>query len=108
MTHNHSFLSKKTQTMTHAKTDLLNIMQEPDLTKRVILMNDWWNSWILEIEQNQLVLDSRYLSSEFHDMLKTRLSEKMLEIITEDCVNYDVSTTNITSTLIAIRRRKKR
>lgn len=70
-------------------------------------LEDWINSWIVETEESQLVLNSKFFTTEFRDILKERLGAKIIDRLMEDMIHINADANKITATLVAIRRKKK-
>lgn len=68
-------------------------------------LEDWIDRWLVEVEFNQAVVDVRYLTSEFNDSIKLKLAQSIAEDIAENCATYVTSDRNISSTMLAFRRK---
>lgn len=70
-------------------------------------LNEWFERWIVELEFDQSVVDAKFLTSEYNDLIKMKLAESMAEDLAEDCVSYKVQKKKITGTMVAFRRKAK-
>lgn len=92
--------------------ELYNILKEQDWTsfcpekKRKELLDKWVETWIIEVEQSQSVLDPKYLDSEHMDFIKYRMGQVLGEALTEDCVEYKTSGKSISAGMVGLRRGK--
>lgn len=91
---------------------LRKIMQITDWTsfcpekQRADALDKWIIRWLVEVEQSQLVVDSKYLSSENNDFVKYRMGQILGEVLTEECVTFTSSSRKITGHLLGVRRGK--
>jgi hypothetical protein len=67
----------------------------------------WIFDWISQVEASQLVVNPKYISSEFDDVLKEQLTKNVLEQVTEEAVEFTKSANKISSKLIVIRKKPK-
>ena len=92
--------------------ELYTIMKEQDWTsfcpekKRAELLDKWVEKWIKEVEQSQLVVDTKYLNSEHSDFVKYRMGQVLGEQLTEECVNYKMEDKKITASMVGLKRGK--
>jgi hypothetical protein len=70
-------------------------------------LNAWIERWIAPVEFSQDVVDSKYLTSEYNDIIKIKLAQSMAEDIAETCVSYSTQKKKITGTMLAFRRKSK-
>lgn len=71
-------------------------------------LKEWIYRWIVEVDSSQLVMDSKYLTSEYEDTLKERLALNMLEKVTEECVAYSEAKNKISSEMLVFRRKPRK
>lgn len=71
-------------------------------------LNAWIDRWIVPVEFSQDVVDSKYLTSEYNDLIKLKLAQSMAEDIAETCVTYSVQKKKISGAMIALRRKEKK
>lgn len=83
--------------------DWTNFCPEKD---RMIALQEWTDKWLLEIEQSQLVVDPKYLSSEHTDFVKYRMGQVLGEALTEECITFTSAARKISGHLIGLRRGK--
>lgn len=86
--------------------ELKDISKLPDQVREEQL-DAWIDRWVVPVEFTQDVVDSKYLTSEYNDVIKTRLAQNMAEDLAETCVGYVTKKKSITGTMIAIRRKSK-
>ena len=95
-----------------ALDELFELIKTPDYTAyfpdkdRREKLNEWVARWICEEEAEQLVMDKKFLDSEFMDVIKYRLIENLAEKLIEDnCGQFQVEERKITAKLVGLRRR---
>lgn len=74
---------------------------------RAELLAAWVESWIVEAGYSQAVVSTKFLSSEYDDIIKTRLAQSMAEDLSETCAIYKTEGNKISAEMIAIRRKAK-
>lgn len=90
--------------------ELYNILKTPDWTNfcpekdREILLNEWVDKWLIEVEQSQLVVDSKYLDSEHLDFVKYRMGQVLGEALTDECVSFSTKSRKVSATMVGLRR----
>jgi hypothetical protein len=95
-----------------ALDELYKIMQLKDWTdfcpekNREESLQQWIAKWLIEVEQSQLVVDSKYLNSEASDFVKYRMGQVLGEALTEECVTFKVDNRKISGKLVGLRRSK--
>lgn len=95
-----------------ALTELYNILKERDWTefcpekRRADLLDLWVEKWLMEVEQSQLVVDTKYLTSEHSDFVKYRMGQVLGEALTEDCVSYKTTGKKISASMVGLKRGK--
>lgn len=94
--------------------ELYNILKEKDWTSfcpeksRHELLDKWTEKWIVEAETSQDVLNFKYLSSEYTDAIKYKLTQDILEQVSEECTVYTTTDKKVSASLMTIRRRGKK
>jgi hypothetical protein len=106
-------MKKQPTSIEQAIKELKTIIEERDdqgfkyaKTREGMLMN-WIYRWVDTVEKQQLVLDQKYIDSEYSDFIKHRLTESMLEDVSEAAVEYTTSQ-NALKASISVFRRKPR
>jgi hypothetical protein len=95
-----------------AIAELYDIIKKEDWTSfcpektRATLLEKWEQKWIASVEADQLVMDKKYLTSEFSDMVKERLSQNLAELLAEECVTFTITDRKVKAQLFGIRRKK--
>ena len=99
--------------MKHPALDELNkIMKIKDWTDfcpekdRQAALDSWLEKWLIEVEQSQLVVNSKLLNSEDTDFVKYRMGQVLGESLTEECVTFKTTAQRISGHLIGLRRGK--
>lgn len=96
-----------------ALTELRNIIKLPDWAPhcpeklRVEQLEDWINRWIVQVEFTQAIVNTKYLNSEYSDIIKLKLAQSLAEDIAENCTTYSTQDKKITANLCALRRKEK-
>jgi hypothetical protein len=96
-----------------ALEELLALFLSQDYSKytpneeRKELLNGWISRWICEVEEDVLVLDRKFLTSENEDAIKYKLTEKLAEKLAEDCTTFETKDRKIGAKLLGIRRKPK-
>ena len=83
--------------------ELSYIMQIEDLRDREHKFILWQEKWIVAVETTQLVIDRRYLTSEFEDELKYAMATKIAEELLEECITLRTHDNEITVSIVAFR-----
>jgi hypothetical protein len=96
-----------------ALKELYEIIKKEDWTSfcpektRAELLEKWEQKWITSVESEQLVMDKKYLTSEFSDMVKERLAQNLAESLAEECVTFTITDRKVKAQLFGIRRKEK-
>ena len=99
--------------MKEALKELRKIIQMPDqkhwnyVEMRQRALEDWIDSWIIQLEYEQSVLDQRYLNSEFEDFLKEHIGSKLTDQAMEGAVDITTEKTRIKGSLTCLRRKPR-
>lgn len=92
--------------------ELYDLIKEKDWTEfcpekvRTEELDKWVAKWLIEVEQSQLVVDTKYLDSESMDFVKYRMGQVLGEALTEECVAFRTEKKRVTAKMIGIRRSK--
>lgn len=96
-----------------ALTELRNIVKIADWSSfcpeklRAELLDDWINRWLVSPEFTQAVVNTKYLDSEYSDIIKTKLAQSLAEDLAENCISYKTADKKITASMVALRRKEK-
>lgn len=71
------------------------------------MLDMWIEKWITNVEYSQSVVDTKYLSVEYNDAIKTKVSQSIAEDLMEECVDYRVKDREILGEVTALRRERK-
>ncbi len=99
--------------MKEALKELRKIIQMPDqkhwnyVEMRERALEEWINTWIIQLDYEQSVLDQRYLKLEFEDFLKEHIGNKLTDQAMESAVEITKEKTKIKGSLTCIRRKPK-
>jgi hypothetical protein len=99
--------------MKEALKQLRKIAQIPDqkhwncTEMREKALEEWINSWIIELEYEQSVLSQRYLSIDFEEFLKEHVGKKLAEKAMEDAIDIKTEKTLLKGKLVCLRRKGK-
>lgn len=94
-----------------ALLELQQILRTPDWTAfcpektREEMFQSWVENWVVESSFSQSVVSAKYLSTEYDDIIKTRLAQSMAEDLLETCALYKTEGNKISAEMIAIRRK---
>jgi hypothetical protein len=97
--------------MKDALKELRKIVQIPDqkhwncMEMRERALEEWIDQWIVVLEHEQTVLNSRYLTTDFQDFLKEHVGKKLVEKAMEDAVDISMENTKIKGKLTCVKRR---
>ena len=93
-----------------ALIELYKLLETRDWTEfcpeknRKELLDKWVEKWMVSVSTEQAVLHEKYLGSEYSDILKERMAQKLAEKLAEDCVNYTSKERKISAQMIGIKR----
>jgi hypothetical protein len=93
--------------------ELYEIIKKEDWTSfcperdRQALLEKWEQKWLTSVDAEQLVMDKKYLTSEFSDMVKERLAQNLAESLTEECVQFTITDRKVKAQLFGLRRKEK-
>lgn len=99
--------------MKEALKQLRKIIQMPDqkhwnyVEMRERALEEWINTWIIQLNYEQSVLDQKYLNIEFEDFLKEHIGSKLTDQAMESAVEITKEKTKIKGSLTCIRRKPK-
>lgn len=75
---------------------------------RLEKLDRWVRNWIDNVEYKQTITDTKYLSSEYMDIIKTHLTENLAEELAENCVVFQTEKKEVRANLIALRKKGKK
>lgn len=96
-----------------ALIELRAILKLPDWTPfcpeklREEQLESWILRWIVDVEFTQAVVSTKFLDSEFSDVIKLKLAQSSAEDLAEDCMSYTIADKKITASMCAFRRKEK-
>jgi len=96
-----------------ALRELRALIKLPDWTEfcpeklREQLLNEWVERWIEDVEYSQSVVNTKYLTAEYNDIIKIKLAQSLAEEAAETCVSYKTVDKKITASMCAFRKRAK-
>lgn len=70
-------------------------------------LDKWIKAWIVDVEFSQSVVSTNYLSSEYNDIIKTKLAQSLAEDLSESCTIYKTENKKISAAMCALRRKEK-
>lgn len=73
--------------------------------KRAI--NKWLDTWLAEIEVSQLVMNTKYMTSEFQDVIKEQLARNCQEQLAEEVIEYTTTSNKVQSKMLALRKKPR-
>jgi benzoyl-CoA reductase/2-hydroxyglutaryl-CoA dehydratase subunit BcrC/BadD/HgdB len=97
--------------MKDALKELRKVVQIPDqkhwncMEMRERALEEWIDKWIIVLEHEQTVLNSRYLTTDFQDFLKEHVGKKLTEKAMEDAIDITMENTKIKGKLACLKRR---
>jgi hypothetical protein len=99
--------------MKEALRELRKIIQMPDqkhwnyVEMRERALEEWINTWIIQLEYEQSVLDQKYLKLEFEEFLKEHIGNKLTDQAMESAVEITSEKTKIKGSLTCLRRKPR-
>jgi hypothetical protein len=96
--------------MKDALKELRKIIQIPDqkhwncMEMRERALEEWIDQWVVVLEHEQTVLNSKYLTVDFQDFLKEHVGKKLMEKAMEGIVDITMENTKIKGKLACIKR----
>lgn len=99
--------------MKEALKELRKIIQMPDqkhwnyVEMRERALEEWINTWIIQLDYEQSVLDQRYLKLEFEEFLKEHIGNKLTDQAMESAVEITSEKTKIKGSLTCLRRKPR-
>lgn len=97
--------------MNEALKELRKIIKMPDQKHwncteiREKALEDWIEKWIVTVSYEQIVLNKKYLTSDFEDFLKEHVGKKLTEQAMEEAVEISSEDTKIKGKITCIRRK---
>jgi hypothetical protein len=71
-------------------------------------LEEWIETWIVELEYEQTVLSERYLTVDFEDFLKEHIGKKLSEQAMEESVEITKEKTRLKGKMVCLRRKPKK
>lgn len=99
--------------MKEALKELRKIIQMPDqkhwnyVEMRERALEEWVNTWIIQLDYEQSVLDQKYLKLEFEEFLKEHIGNKLTDQAMESAVEITSEKTKIKGSLTCLRRKPR-
>jgi hypothetical protein len=99
--------------MKEALRELRKIIQMPDqkywnyVEMRERALEEWINTWIIQLDYEQSVLDQKYLKLEFEEFLKEHIGNKLTDQAMESAVEITSEKTKIKGSLTCLRRKPR-
>lgn len=96
-----------------AIAELYKLIQKKDWSEfypekiRQQMLDMWVEKWITSVEYSQSVVDTKYLSIEYNDVIKTKIAQSISDDLMEECVDYDIKDREILGEVTALRRERK-
>lgn len=70
-------------------------------------LNQWLDKWLAEIEVSQLVMNTKYMTSEFQDVIKEQLARNCQEQLAEEVIEYTTTNNKVQSKMLALRKKPR-
>ena len=102
-----SITEPKVLKVTDARKDLLSSCNYENFNDVKEYLEDWWDRWIVEVETSQIVINTKFLTSEYSDAIKFNLTKNVLDQAAEECIDFDLKEKRVTANFIALRRKSK-
>lgn len=106
-------MKKQTSGIEQAVKELQDIIQIRDdkgfkyAKSREEQLSDWLYRWVETVDAQQLVINPKHLDSEYTDLIKYRLTENMLEDVTEVGCQYNTTKNSMEASISVIRRKPR-
>ena len=79
---------------------------QPEKTRKEQL-DRWVKNWVVDVEYSQAVVSTGYLTSEYNDIIRYKLTQSMAEELAEECTIFKTEDKNISAKMCAFRRKEK-
>ncbi len=96
--------------MHKALKELQEIIRTPDWSNffpekmRQQKLDAWVTKWLVEAEFSQDVVNKDYLTSEYQDLIKYKLSESLAHDLADSCVTFNTAEQKVSAAIVAFRR----
>jgi hypothetical protein len=70
-------------------------------------LDKWCKNWVVDLEYSQAVVDTKYLTGEYNDIIKYKLAQTIAEDLSEECTQYNIEDKKISAQVCAFRRKEK-
>jgi hypothetical protein len=93
--------------------ELYEIIKKEDWTSfcpeknRAELLEKWEQKWLANVDSTQLIMDKKYLTSDYSDMIKEKMAQNLAEQLTEECVQFNITDRSIKAQMLGIRRKER-
>jgi hypothetical protein len=71
-------------------------------------LEEWIESWLVEVSYEQSVLNQKFMTSDFEDLLKERVGKHLFDETMEEAVQITKGKNNIKGNLVCLRRKQKK
>lgn len=78
----------------------------PERTREEALKK-WERAWIVDVEFTQSVVSTKYLTAEYNDVIKYKLSQSLGDELAETCTIFNTKDKQISANMCALRRKEK-
>lgn len=75
-----------------------------EITNNSPLVKNWINKWILCVSDRQLVINNKYVNSEFEDTIKIQLVRNTAEELTEVAANFKIEKNKYEVEMLVLKR----
>jgi hypothetical protein len=96
--------------MKEALKELRKIVATPDqkywkpTEMRERALEDWVDKWIVVFEEEQMVLNQRFMTSDFEDFLKEQIGKKLSEKALEESIEIEKEKNKIRGKMVCFRK----
>ena len=70
-------------------------------------LEKWEKAWLIDVEFSQAVVSTKYLTSEYDDLIKIKLAQSLAEDLAENCTSFSTADKKISAQISAFRRKEK-
>lgn len=70
-------------------------------------LDKWIKAWVQDVEFTQAVVSTEYLTSEYNDIIKYKLTQSLAEDLAENCTTFKTEDKKISASMCAFRRKEK-
>lgn len=86
------------------RKELYDIVIDPDIMSRIANMDRWVDDKIESLETSQIIIDRKYLTTEYEDELKYAMATKIAESLLNTCGIVEIDSNNVTIKIIGLRK----